>query len=110
MNPHSIEKKSMKAINTKTRNELRRFRNSQPRRYQPVQEILKKTADNLAYTVPSVCGSKNPKIREVAVEVDFKGEVPVATLRARYLRKWTKWVVIPVELPHELNFTPVAAS
>lgn len=88
---------------------LKEFRRKQPRRYQPVPTILKKTADSLAYTITSMCGSKNPKIREVAIEVDFKGEIPVATLRSRYLRKWSKVAEFPIAQQESFNFQPALA-
>lgn len=96
--------------NMQTITALQEFSRQQPRRYQSVPTILKRTADNLAYTVPSVCGSKNPKIREITVKVDFKGATPVATVGSRYYRKWTKSAKFATTSRDELNFTPVVGN
>ncbi len=86
---------------------MTQFKRKHPRRYQPVPTILEKTAENMAYTITSVCGKKHPKIREAAVRVDFKGKTPVAQVMARYYRKGVKVFEFPLELPGGFDFQAV---
>ena len=89
---------------------LRTFRRHHPRRYQAVPIILECMASQTAQAITEACGTNKPKIREVAIGIDFKRATPVATLHSRYLHKWSKMAEFPIKPTSEFNFAPVVAS